>query len=76
MSRNEKNKKCFIVLVLRSELLRRAAMAIVLVCFAFAGAAQAGTSWGEPVPLVTERQKLLASEGAVDDCTSSAQMRQ
>ena len=43
MSGNEKNKKWFIV------------MAIVLVCFAFAGAARAGTGW-------LERQKLLVSD--------------
>jgi hypothetical protein len=46
MSGNEKNKKWFIV------------MAIVLVSFAFAGAARAG--W-------LEKQKLLASDGAAGD---------
>jgi hypothetical protein len=46
MSRNEKNKKWLIV------------MAVVIVSFAFAGAARAG--W-------LERQKLLASDGATDD---------
>jgi hypothetical protein len=55
MSRNEKNKKWFIV------------MAAVIVCFAFAGAARAGTNWSVPVTLVTERQKLLASDGATAD---------
>jgi len=60
MSRNEKNKKCFIVLVLRSELLRRAAMAIILVCFAFSPP-QAGAGWLE------EEQKLLASDGNASD---------
>ena len=60
MSRNEKNKKCFIVLVLRSELLRRAAMAIVLVCLAFSPP-QAGAGWLE------EEQKLLASDGNAID---------
>jgi hypothetical protein len=48
MSRNEKNKKCFIV------------MAAVIVCFAFAGAARAGTGW-------MDEQKLLASDGAAYD---------
>jgi hypothetical protein len=48
MFRNEKNKKCFIV------------MAIVLVCFAFAGAARAGNDW-------MEEQKILASDGNAGD---------
>jgi len=55
MSGNAKNRKCFIV------------MAIILVCFAFTGAARADTNWGKPVPVVTERQKLLALDGIAGD---------
>ena len=66
MSRNEKNKsttqmadkKWFMV------------MAAVIVYFAYAGAAWAGTGWGEStivIVTVTERQKLLASDGAAND---------
>jgi len=42
-------------------------MAIVLMCFAFSPPqAGAGTNWGEPMS-VTERQKLLASDGDAND---------
>jgi hypothetical protein len=51
----------FIVLVLRSELLRRVAMAAVIVCFAFGPPqAGAGTAW-------LQKAKLTASDGAALD---------